>query len=197
MFDEYYYTAQVETPIYISIITLNNSVETTIYTGNKLAKRKSLKRGIHILEIQDIRLKVQIKWFSVILELKVNNEIINLQKLKRKVLRKKLQELQITNELNPKKKPRKPFKISSLKTPAFLLTIGIVLQISTRGKSNLWEIPSMILYITTYIYLFSSLIDRIPDRHVDIETKGKLKLLIGLAGMIFTQIFIDKVINFF
>ena len=65
----------------------------------------------------------------------------------------------------------------------------------TDGKGRFWEIPSMIILIIAYVYLFGGLIDRIPERHVDGETRGKLKFIVGLAGMAATQISIDKILN--
>ena len=195
MFNEYYYLNRSEAPIYFSIITLNNSVEITLYAGNQLLKRKSLQRGIHILQKDNIKLKVHIKWFKVVPELKVNSEITKPEKLKRKELRRKLKLFKINNELNPKEIPKAPFKIKSLKTPLVLITIGSIWQVQFGTKGKFWEVPSMIIFVIAYIYLFGNLIDNVPDRHMDNETKGKFKFLIGIAGMIGTQIIISKILN--
>lgn len=195
MFNEYYYIDRLEKPIYFSIITLNNSVETTLYSGKQLLRRKSLQRGIHILQKDDITLKVDIKWFKVIPELRVNNEIQILEKIKRKELKRKLHFLKIHNELNPKEIPKEPFKIRSIKTPIILITIGSIWQVLIGTKGKFWEIPSMIIFVIAYIYLLGGLIDKVPDRHMDNETKGKFKFIIGIAGMILTQIIIGKILN--
>lgn len=197
MFNDYYYIDKLEPPIYFSIITLNNAVETTLYQGNKLIKRKSLQKGVHILEKDNLKLKVQIKWFKAIPELRQDNVIIIPQKLKRKELRIKLKEHNISNELNPKEVAKKPFKILSLKAPAILLSIGALWQIIFDGKGKFWDVPSMIIFVIAYIYLFGSFIDKVPDRHMDEETKGKFKFIIGIVGMIFTQIIIGKLITLF
>lgn len=195
MFNEYYFTESQEEPVYFSIITLNNAVETSLYKGKQLVRRNSLQRGIHLLQKDNISLKVHIKWFKAIPELKIDNNIVEPVKLKRKELRNKLEELNYFNELNPKVLPKEPFKISSLTTPAILLGIGILWQVLTNHKGKLWEIPSMILFFITSIYLFGSLIDKVPERYMDSTTKGKYKFLIGMAGMISTQIILSKLIT--
>lgn len=195
MFNEYYYIDRFEKPIYFSIITLNNSVETTLYFGKQLLERKSLQRGIHILQKDDIKLKVDIKWFKVIPELRVNQEILIPEKIKRKELKRKLQFLNIHNELNPREFPKTPFKIKSLETPLILIAIGSIWQVLIGTKGKFWEIPSMIIFVIAHIYLFGGLIDKVPDRHMDNETKGKFKFIIGITGMILTQIIIGKILN--
>lgn len=195
MFNEYYYIDRLEKPIYFSIITLNNSVETTLYSGNQLLRRKSLQRRIHILQKDEIELKVHIKWFKVIPELRVNNDIQIPEKLKRNELKRKLQFLNIHNELNPREFPKEPFKIKSLRTPLILIAIGSIWQVLLGTKGRFWEIPSMIIFVIAYIYLFGGLIDKVPERHMDNETKGKFKFVLGIAGMIVTQIIIGKILN--
>ena len=195
MFNEYYYINILGKPIYISIITLNNSVETTLYLGNRLLRRKSLQRGIHILQKDNIKLKVDIKWFKVIPELIINNEIQILEKIKRKELKSKLNYLKIHNELNPREIPKTPFNIRSIKTPLILIIIGSIWQVLIGTKGKFWEIPSIIIFVIAYIYLFGGLIDKIPDRHMNDETKGNFKLILGIAGMILTQIIIGKILN--
>ena len=195
MFNEYYYIDKLEKPIYFSIITLNNSVETTLYAGKQLLRRKSLQRGIHILQKDDIKLKIDIKWFKVLPELRVNNELQVPEKIRRKELKRKLQFLKIHNELNPRETPKTSFKLRSIKTPLLLIIIGSTWQVLIGTKGKIWEIPSMILFVIAYIYLFGGIIDKIPDRHMDNETKGKFKFLFGIAGMILTQIIIGKILN--
>ena len=195
MFNEYYYIDRLENPIYFSIITLNNSVETTLYSGKQLLRRKSFQRGIHILQKDGIKLKVDIRWFKVIPELRVNNEIQIPEKIKRKELKRKLQFLKIHNELNPREFPKTSFKIKSLKTPLILIVIGSIWQVLIGTKGKYWEIPSMIIFVIAYIFLFGGLIDKVPERHMDNETKGKFKFILGIAGMILTQIIIGKILN--
>jgi hypothetical protein len=131
----------------------------------------------------------------VIPELRVNNEIQIPEKIKRKELKSKLQFLNINNELNPRESPKKPFKVKSLKTPLILIVIGSIWQVSIGTKGKFWEVPSMIIFVIAYIYLFGGLIDKVPDRHMDNETKGNFKFIIGIAGMILTQIIIGKILN--
>ena len=195
MFNEYYYTNEFEEPIYFSIITLNNSVETSLYIGNKLVRRKSLQRGIHQLIKNEVSLKIQIKWFKAIPKLRVNNQLVEAQKLKRKQLRVKLAELGITNEINPKILPKEPYNYRKLIVPLILITIGVIWGFLTDGRGKFWDIPAMLLFLIAYIQLFGGLIEKVSDRHMNSETKGKLKLIIGVAGMIFTQILIEKIIN--
>lgn len=196
MFDEYYYTDLTETPIYFSIITLNNSVETTLYKGNKLIVRKSLQKGIHILKKKDVELKVKLKWFEATPELRVNGKIVSPQKVKRKELREKLKVLKITNELNPKSNIDDKRNFIYLKTPVILLSIGAIWQVTFNEKGKLWAIPSMIIFFIAFIYLFGSIIDRIPERYLDSETKVKIKFLLGFAGMVSTQMIINKIIHY-
>ncbi|MEO1260511.1 MAG: hypothetical protein AAFZ15_17070 [Bacteroidota bacterium] len=195
MFNEYYYTASADEPIYCSIITLNNSVETSLYKGKKLLVRKSLQIGIHQLKKEDIELRVQIKWFKVIPELRINNKLIAFQKLKRKQLRSKLIDYGINNEINPKKQPKEPFNYRRLRFPSILILLGITWDVFTKGKGKFWDIPSMIIFVIAYAMIFSPLVDRIPDRHLNTETKGKLKLVTGIVGMGLTQVLIRKILQ--
>lgn len=192
MFNEYYYIEKTEEPVYFSIITLNNSVETSLYKGKRLEIRKSLQRGIHLLRKDNLSLKIQIKWFRVIPELKIDNEVVSLVKVNRKELRNKLKEHNITNELNPKTLPKEPIKITSLKTPGIIIIIGTIWQILMEDKAGFWQIPSMILFIIAYVSLFGNRIDKIPQRRMDDETKVKFKFIVGIAGMAITQIIISK-----
>lgn len=195
MFNEYYFVDKLEQPIYFSIITLNNSIESTLYVGNQLIRRKSHYYGIHVLQKDDIKLKVHVKAFKVIPELSVNNEILKPEKLKRKELRKKLDLLSINNELNPRKIPKKPFEIKSFRMPLVLIFIGGICQVLINSKVKFGEIPSMILFFIAYIYLFSGSIDKLPERLINKDTKGKLKFIVGIAGMIVTKILISKMLN--
>ncbi len=191
MFNEYYITTKYKEPIYFSIITINQSAETSLYIGNKIARRNSLQRGFHVLEKDNIQLKLQLKMFKAIPELYVDNEKVDVEKVKRKELRTILENLNIHNELNPKKVPRKPFNYRKLIAPGILIFLGALWQYAMRNFSGFWEIPSLLFYIIAYFQLFSPLVDRVPDRHMDEETKGKFKLLAGIGLMILTQILVS------
>lgn len=194
--EDYYYIDHDNNPIYFSIIAINNAYEATVYKGDKLVIRNSFQRGTHIFKKENISLKVQTKMLKFISELQIDDAIVTPQKLKRKELRNKLQELGIVNEINPKVLPKKPFNIMDYKIPLVLLVIAIIWQVLVHGKGKFWDVPAMILFVVAYIGLFGGLIDRVPERYMDTSTRGKFKLIIGVVGMVLTQILISKLINF-
>ena len=195
MFNDYYYLErEEEEAIYFSIITINNAVETSLYQGRRLLSRQSLQRGVHLLKKDKLSLKVQIKWFKVIPELKIDGEVYVPEKLKRKELQKKLATLNIHNEINPKEIPKEPFQLKSIISPLIIITLGALWQWLSHDWGKLWGIPNLILYFIASISLFGSLVDRIPKRHINDETRGKLMLIIGIFGMMTTLTLIDKLI---
>jgi len=191
MFNEYYITTKYEEPIYFSIITINKSAETSLYFGNKIVRRKSLQRGFHVLEKDNVQLKLQLKMFKALPELYIDNKKVDVEKIKRKELRAILEELNIHNALNPKKVPRQPFNFRKLIAPGILIFLGALWQYLMRNFSGFWEIPSILFYIIAYFQIFSPMINRVPDRHMDEETKGKFKLLVGFGFMILTQVLVS------
>lgn len=195
MYNNYYYSDQFSEPIYLSVITINKAVETTLYVGSKLVLRKSLYLGsAEVFRKDNLLLNIQLKWFKVILNLQRDGEPVALDKLSRKELRMKLQALNIHNELNPNSEAEPPLEYQYLKTPLILLAAGLIWDFLTSGRGGLSDIPAMILLVIAYYQIFSPLIDRVSDRYMDVDTKSKFKLLAGLAGMILTQILIDKLI---
>lgn len=195
MFYEFYYTDQHEEPIYCSIITEDENHEASLYIGNKLVKRQSVKKGVHVLKKDDVILNLVMHRFSTAPALKINNESVELPKVKRKEIKAKLTALGIHNEINPRPEPKEPFKISSIIVPLIIIGIGIGLQLLTRNMHKFWQIPSMILMVIAYFQLSSPLINKIPNRFLDTATSGKFKLIFGIAGMALTQDLIHKVIN--
>ena len=187
MFNEYYYSNKFKEPIYCSIITLNNAVETTLYIGNKLARRKSLQRGFHVLSKDDVKLKLRLKWLKAIPEFWIDNQKVVFQKLKRKELRKELKRLNIHNEINPRERPRAPYDYRQLITPTILIFCGIIWQLLTTKLGNSWWIPSALFLVIGYFQIVSPLIDKIPDRHIPEETRVQLKLILSIVSMILTQ----------
>ncbi len=198
MFDCYYYKDPQDKPVYFSIRLVDEAYEISLYQGNRLLKRKSTQnRGTHLLDKDEFKLKVILKLFKSIPELKIKGEVVDIQKLKRKALRKILQEHSITNDLNPKKIPLKPFKLASIKFPLMLLGIAIIIRTTLRNKGAFSELPSIILCTLAYMNMFGSLVDRIPDWHLDNKNKPKLKFLLGFIGAILTMIILDLIINLF
>jgi len=167
MFNEYYFSENEMGLVYFSVISMNNTIESSLYVGDELVKK-----------------------------LRIDNEIVPIEKVRRKHLRQKLKNLEITNELNPIARVPKPFNIGDYKTPIILITLGIIWQIIVIDKTNKWEIPSTILMFIGYVMIFSPLIERIPDRHADEATKGKVKLIVGLFSWGLTQLVVDGLYNF-
>jgi len=196
MFNEYYFSENEMGLVYFSVISMNNTIESSLYVGDELVKRKSLKRGVHLIEKGNVSLRLEIKLFKLVPELRIDNEIVPIEKVRRKHLRQKLKNLEITNELNPIARVPKPFNIGDYKTPIILITLGIIWQIIVIDKTNKWEIPSTILMFIGYVMIFSPLIERIPDRHADEATKGKVKLIVGLFSWGLTQLVVDGLYNF-
>lgn len=195
MFYDLYITTKYEEPIYFSIIALSKSVEVSLYIGKKLVRRKSLQRGLHVLEKDNIKLKVQLKTFKAIPELSIENEKIEVEKLKRKDFIKILTDLNIHNELNPIKKAPQAFNYKKLIAPSILIFIGTICQLTISNNGKFYEVPSMLFFIIAYYQLFSPLINKVPQWHMDDETKGKFKFLAGLGFMILTHILIDELIK--
>lgn len=198
MFDCYYYKDPQGEPVYFSIRIVDEVYEISLYQGNSLLKRKSARnRGLHILEKDDFKLKVILKLFKSIPELKIQGNIVDIQKIKRKALRKVLQDHNITNELNPKKIPLKPFKLASIKLPLILLLIGIIIRSVFRNTGAFSELPGIILFTLAYMNIFGSLVNRIPDWHLDTKNKAKFKFIVGFVGAILTMISLEFIINLF
>ncbi len=173
---------------------MGRHVEVSLYEGKRLLRRKSLDTGIHVLKNNGIYLKVQLKWFKVIPELRIEEQKIELKKLKRKELGILLSEQNIHNELNPRKSPKKPFNYGKLKIAVVLIVIGVLWTIMIKDKGKFWSIPSTLIFIIAFFQISSPLIEKVPERFMDSETKGKFKLILGIAGMIATQIIIGKLI---
>lgn len=183
MITEYYCTNEYNKLIYCSFISYNYRVETTLYVGNKLVKRKSLERGIHVLEKDTIKLKCQIKWFKTIPELWFGNKNLALKKLSRKNLRKELANLNIHNEINPKEQIKEPYDYRQLTTPIILLFVGIICQLLTNPHETFWKITVSLLYIIACFQISSPLVEKIPHRYLDESGKIQLKLIGGIVGM--------------
>ncbi len=196
MYTKYcYYKEETGNPIYFSIIPINKYIEVSLYEGKNLVKRKSLNSGMEVLKNNDVSLKVQIGFLKATPELRINNKIVVPQKLKRKELRNKLEELGINNEINPIPVPSKPFDFKSLKVPMILLVIGLIWETIIIGKHKLWEIPSILILILAYIMMFGNLIDRIPDRHMNQNAKSQTKLVVGILGAMLTKTIFDKIVK--
>ncbi len=184
---QYYFTEYNNELIYISLLYINDGVEASLYIGNKLVTRKSFQRGIFILSKSNIKLKLHIKYFKIFLDVTIDNQKVQLQKVKRKELQTKLRSLNITNELNPKPKAPISINYSKLKTPIILIIIGLVNQILTLERGGIWELPFPFFYFIGYCLLFSPYINQIPVRHLGSEeTRGQLKFLAGFVAMFIT-----------
>lgn len=141
----------------------------------------------HILSKDGVELKIQLKLFKAIPELWIEKEQVELKKLRRKELREVLIGLQIHNEINPRVLPKEPYDYKQLITPVILVLCGSFWHYFTNHLGRFWWIPSALFLVIGYFQLISPLVDKIPDEYIDDETRGKLKLLISIVGMILTQ----------
>lgn len=195
MFNEYYYTEINQELVYCSIITLNNAVETSLYIGKRLVKRHSLQEGVHQLKEGHVELTIQITKNKVVAALKINDEVVEFQKLSRKEIGAKLAANGINNELNPEQKAKAPFNYRQFGLTLFLIILGVIWDVFTLDKGKYWSIPSMIILSIAYFQIFSPLLDRVPERYMDISTRGKFKLVFSVGGMILTQILVSTIIK--
>ena len=158
MVHEYHYTKIDEELIYISIITLNNSYETSLYIGKQLVRRKSFHRGLHVIQKDNINLRIRIKLFKTIPEMRIDGKEVSLRKIKRKELRKLLDEANIYNEINPQKKAAKPFKARKLFVPALFIIPGIIGTIYAPGMGKVMKFFFLFLLVIGGFLLFSPLL---------------------------------------
>jgi len=196
MFNEYYIVNHRGEIIYFSIITMNETHETSLYSGASLLKRASIEHGVHLLTSEDVKLRIELKWFSIKPELRIDDTVVEHRKLKRKELREILKANQITNEINPKEKPKEPFKLSEYKTQIIFILIGTLLSFLSLAyetpENKLLLIVPMIILASAYYSLFAGFINKVPDYRLDEKGKSTLKLLGGLGGMIITMMFLEE-----
>lgn len=80
MIYEFYYTHRNNEHIYYSILSVEGRIELSLYIGDKLVKRGSFLKGMHLVKHDDIVIKLEIKSFKVLEELTIANEKIETQK---------------------------------------------------------------------------------------------------------------------
>jgi hypothetical protein len=194
MFTEYYYLTHHHRHIYYSLRGFENRVEVSLYIDNKLVVRKSVFKGVHLIQHDDIEIQLNVTLLKTSSKLKIAGEDVAIKKIKRKDLRSILNELGIFNEINPRPAAREPFNFRKLILPVALIALGVVLQVLTKGMGKFWDIPSMIVLIIAYFGLFSSLAKRIPENILDDANKGKLILVFSFGFMILTQVLISELI---
>ena len=197
MYNDYYYNGDKENPIYLSIITQNKSVEISLYQSNELLLRESRYMGSHVLYKDDIQLMVKLKMFKINLELTIGEQVIALEKIKRKALCAFLDTLKINNDINPVKLPKEPLTWKRFKTPLILILISVIYTYLTRDFGKFSEIPSMIILLIAYYQLFSPLINRVHDYTIDRDTKGKLKFVSAFVFTFLTHVLVDHLIQSF
>lgn len=185
---DFYYTKRNNEHIYYSILSVEGRIEVSLYIGNKLVKRGSFLNGMHLIQHDDIILKLEIKSLKVLEELTIANEKIETQKLNHKDLMTILTDLNIYNEINPKAKPPIVYNIKSIIISLILIIIGITLQILTKGKGKIWSLMVMVILIFAYYPLFSPLLDKVPDKLMDENTRNNFKFLVAIGFMILTMV---------
>ena len=139
MYNQYYIVYYQGEIIYFSVISMNEAHQISLYKGRTLLRQRSIDYGDPQLIVaidEDIKLKISFKWLKIVPELRINGEIVNHEKLKRKELRKVLVKHEITNEINPKVKPKEPFKLSNHKIELIFILIGSVLMIFADMREN-------------------------------------------------------------
>ncbi len=194
MFNEYRYVKYQDRHIYYSLSTFEDHFEVSLYIDDKLVNRKSVPKGIHLVQHGDVAVRLEVTLLKVHAELTIGTEKVDAKKIKKKELQSILGELNIFNEINPRPVPREPFNPRKLILPSLLIILAIVLQVLTTGMGKLWGIPSILLLIIAYWQVLSPLFNKVPDRFMDENTRWKFKLASALACMILTQIIVEKII---
>jgi len=182
----YYHTNLDGKLIYVTAIALNRSVEVSLYEENKLLKRNSFYYGSHIMTHENFELQLYFKIKSK-LSLHLNGQELELNKVKRKELKAVLSDRGYYNEINPRTKPKEPFNPRVFIPPIIFLLIGFAIHYFTIDGARFWFIPVAILYGIAYWILFAPLVEKIPDRHLDDETRGKVKFILALLPAMLTQ----------
>lgn len=189
----YYYTNLDGKLLYISAINLNRSIEVSLYQEDKLLKRNSFYHGTHLITHGDFELHLYFKLIKDKITLLHDGQELNLNKVKRKELKALLMQKGYYNDINPRSKAKDQFNPKILIAPICFILFGIALHYLTINRARFWFIPVAICYGIAYWILFSPLVEKIPDRHLDDETRGKAKFILALLPAMLTQ---DIVRNF-
>lgn len=192
MFRQYYHTKYNNDHIYYSLINNEQYLEVSLYINNKLVKRKSIPQGIHLIEHDDIKIKLNAKLFKIENNFSIANQKIDIKKLNRKEIIPILKELGYYNDINPRPIQHEPFKINSIFIPLLFILLVNIIDLVYENKSKLWGTFSIIILVMAYFQLFAPVINRIPITYIEEDEKGKVKFLVAFFSMVLTQITISK-----
>ncbi len=195
MFGDYYYTEEFPELIYFSMLPWQDSTEISLYVGDEIVRRQTVGRGSHQLVKDDIVLNVKINWLKTVPELRIEDRVIEIKKVKRSQLAAKLEQLGINNEINPKILPAEPYNFRKLMLPLLFVLIGTVWQIFTIGKGKFWDVPAMLLFFIAYYQLFGDLINKVSERFMDANMKSTFKIVLAGGTMILSLVLISKILN--
>ena len=195
MVHEYHYTKDHDELIYLSVITLNNSYETSLYIGKKLVRRYSFMRGVHLLKKDNVEVKIQIKFLSTKPQLKIDGKEVKLHKIRRKELRRILDNNGIYNDINPSKKEQPRRNPKSIFRSFIFIALGVLgLVLFNEGGKFIYMLSMLMLLIGGFMFT-SPLVNIIPERHLNDEGKVKIKIVLGLFFMGFVEYIVNTLMK--
>ena len=146
MFDKYHYIQLGDTFIVYETNTVDDGVKMSLHKNEKLLDSKIGLTGTFTLEGKDVKLEIINKTLKSTQVLYVNGEKKELQKIKKKALRKILTEHNIFNSVNPTKEQLKEmqFDPKSLTIPLILILVGFIGQYFVHGLGkSYWLLPAI------------------------------------------------------
>jgi len=122
----YYFKDVDERLIYLSAISMDQSIECSLYVDDQLVKRRSLHPGEHSIEYEDITTELHVKLFKMTATLEVGKKELRFEKIKRKKLKSILSRRNIHNDINPLPRAAEPLDPKVLMISIGLIVIGAV-----------------------------------------------------------------------
>ena len=153
MFRNFYYNYKEDVHRYVSIIVGDAGAEVSMYRNNELFDRGVFREGQLILNSGNEKVIVFQKGFKTSVEYYIDDEQIEIEKIKLKKLKSILKSEEIYNEINPKEKQNK-IRLLDFPIPVLLILLGMFLYHLVHNYHNAWHILAVLVTITGYFQLY-------------------------------------------
>lgn len=191
-----YYTEIDGQKIYFLLKVIDGHYELSLYKDNKLVRRTSVKKGTHILSHENIVLHVYVSTFKLKVQLKIDGEVVEFKKMRRKTVRAILSEAHIYNDVNLENVPDEPLTIKSLGMPFLLVVVGFLLVYYLTG-SKFASLVATLLYCIAISLVLTEIRTRRPFKNLEEPWTKLINLLhwiIVTFGAILMSEYINKII---
>lgn len=181
-FDKYYYFRQGNDYIIYELKYIDKAVVMSLFKNERLVDSKTGVLGEFVLAGEEIELSINNAALKSTHELRVNGSKCQLQKVKKKELRRELRRANIYNELNPTQDEieARKIKTSELLIPLGLMAVSIVIQYLVIGMDRNYKLIPFIPAAAAGWMLF----DVVAARFEWIKGLRKTRLLFMLMTII-------------